>query len=238
MEARPGSQFADWLAGIGALPADDRILAENVGLQFSTLDRGDSVIWENDRDKQFILVTSGLLVFHQLVRTGHRPILGLYLSGDLISPLAYSSSRNAFAIQSLTRSQIATIPVSVLDDLTTQSAWVAKALWLNSRREMVCAQAWLTNIGIRDARARLANFLCEFAVRLGRDDIGKKQICEVPLTQQDLGNMFGLTAIHINRTLRALGDEGVISRYGQTLIIEDWDTLTLIGDFDPSYIRG
>jgi CRP-like cAMP-binding protein len=231
-----GSPFEDWLATKGELRRLDRAVVTGLGQRHSTLRRGDSITWDRERDEQYVLVTSGLMVVHDLLRSGHRPTLGLYTPGDLISSPRSSTSKNTAAIQSLTDAQIVTLPVRGLVALAGRCPDIAKILWHDSRRELAIAQAWLTNVGVRDARARLAHFLCEFAMRVGHDGSPGRYTFQLPLTQQDIGDMLGLTAIHVNRKLRALSIEGLIVRCGQTVTVDDWRALASIGDFEPGYL--
>jgi len=230
------SPLGDWLAAKGELPGRDRAMVTSLGQRHMPLKRGDSISWDCERDNRYVLVIRGLMVVHDLLRNGHRPILGMYMPGDLISPPRSSSFRHTAAIESLTHAHIVAIPAGSLDELAAQCPDIAKTLWRQSQRELALAQAWLANVGVRDARARLAHFLCEFAARVGHDGSPGKYTFELPATQQDIGDMLGLTAVHVNRKLRALSSERLIARCGQTVTVEDWPALANIGDFDPGYL--
>jgi CRP-like cAMP-binding protein len=39
----------------------------------------------------------------------------------------------------------------------------------------------------------------------------------VPLTQEEIGDATGLTAVHVNRMIRGLVEEGIIERSGTTM---------------------
>ncbi len=95
----------------------------------------------------------------------------------------------------------------------------------------------ILNIGRRDARARLAHFLCEFAVRTGGKDKINNRSFELPLTQEELGDALGLTAVHINRTLQLLSRDGLIARDGRNIRFVDWDRLQDIADFSTRYLH-
>lgn len=46
-----------------------------------------------------------------------------------------------------------------------------------------------------------------------------------PLKQEDIADTLGLTAIHVNRTLHALRDEGLLEIHKHELTILDYDAL-------------
>jgi hypothetical protein len=56
------------------------------------------------------------------------------------------------------------------------------------------------------------------------------------MTQSHLADATGLTPVHVNRSLKALGRAGLVFRAG-TVYIEDWERFAEVGDFDPSYLQ-
>jgi DNA-binding MarR family transcriptional regulator len=53
-----------------------------------------------------------------------------------------------------------------------------------------------------------------------------------------LADATGLTSVHINRTLKALEDEGLIERPNPRAVrIGDWRRLAEAGDFDSTYLH-
>jgi len=95
----------------------------------------------------------------------------------------------------------------------------------------------ILNIGRRDARARVAHFLCEFAVRIGGTDKINNRSFELVMTQEQLGDALGLTAVHINRMLQLLTRDGLIARDGKSIRFVDWDRLQNIADFSARYLH-
>ena len=50
-----------------------------------------------------------------------------------------------------------------------------------------------------------------------------------------LADAVGLTSVHLNRTLKALRNEGVTFS-GKRVRIADWSALTHLAEFDPVYL--
>jgi CRP-like cAMP-binding protein len=97
---------------------------------------------------------------------------------------------------------------------------------------------WIANVGRRDARTRVAHILCEFAVRLRLAGLGKETNYELPMTQEQLADATALTAVHINRTLKALEKDGLIERPNpRSIRVGDWRKLAEVGDFDTNYLH-
>ena len=86
------------------------------------------------------------------------------------------------------------------------------------------------SIGRTSARARVASLLCDIYRRLrilGFADGG----IQLPLTQEDIGDATGLTAVHVNRMMRSLAEDGIIERSGNHMRILDEDRLCIEANF-------
>lgn len=93
----------------------------------------------------------------------------------------------------------------------------------------------MVNVGRRNAYARLAHLLCELFVKMRALGIAKEQSYTFPMTQAEIGDATGLSTVHVNRTLQELRDDGFIRTVGREMIIENWEGLQVVGEFDPRY---
>ena len=100
-------------------------------------------------------------------------------------------------------------------------------------RDQVFAYQHLTSVGRRTARERIANLLLELFVRLRQSaPEASGDSIRLPLTQEHLGDALGLTSVHVNRTLRALREDGVLAIKRGALSILDPDRLAEEAGFD------
>jgi len=60
---------------------------------------------------------------------------------------------------------------------------------------------------------------------------------DFPITQEQIADATGLTAVHTNRTLQALRRSGLITLTASKLTILDWDALAEAGDFSERYLH-
>jgi CRP-like cAMP-binding protein len=111
------------------------------------------------------------------------------------------------------------------------------AMWYETLVEGSIFREWVLNIGRRDARTRIAHLLCEFAMRLEVAQLGQPTDYELPITQEQLADAVALTAVHVNRTLKRLEQEGLITRTRRFISIVDWKELIKVADFEPRYLH-
>jgi len=71
------------------------------------------------------------------------------------------------------------------------------------------------------ARARVAGMLLEIRGRMRRGDPAIGDSFSPGLTQEEIGDAIGLTAVHVNRMLRQLEDQALIARAGGRVTILD-----------------
>lgn len=183
------------------------------------------------------LLLSGVAARERSTRSGGRQLLGFYVKGDVIdlnSALIGCAHDN---VQIFGDAQIACIPFDALLRLAFERPTIGRLLWIDTLLDASIAREWTLNIGRRDARTRLLHLLCELAVRQQQANLGNLDKVDLPLTQEQLADALGLTAVHVNRMLQSLRDEPAIERSGRTIRIKDWQALVRMADFDESYLR-
>jgi CRP-like cAMP-binding protein len=115
---------------------------------------------------------------------------------------------------------------------------IARALWLETTAQAAIQQEWMIWLGRRMAQTRLAHFLCEVSYRLQISGANGSEWVEFPLTQRELADTLGLSAVHVNRTLQVLRSQGLIELSRQRLTIRDKAGLYKAAEFDPQYLEG
>ncbi len=94
----------------------------------------------------------------------------------------------------------------------------------------------MLSLGRRSASSRLAHLFCELQVRLTAAGMAEHGIYELPLSQNDLAEILGLTSVHINRMLKELRADELVTFRSKTVEIRDWDRLVELAEFDPFYL--
>jgi CRP-like cAMP-binding protein len=184
------------------------------------------------------VLLSGIAVRSKVVGSGHRQILAIHIKGDLLD-LQNSLLKVAdHSVEMLTAGRVAMIPRADIIRLAFDRPAVGRAMWLDTLVEASIAREWLTNVGRRDARTRIAHLLCEFALRLEVAGVSAQAGYELPMTQEQIGDATGLTSVHVNRTIKGLEREGLIERpHPRAIQIGDWRMLAATGDFDSHYLH-
>jgi CRP-like cAMP-binding protein len=183
------------------------------------------------------LILSGFAMRQKLAMSGARQIVSFHLAGDFIDLQQMLLSVADHNVQALTRMTVADVPRAALHDLSRLRPNIARAMWIDGLVDASIYREWVLNVGRRDARAKIAHVLCEFGVRMKAAGIAHEGGYELPMTQEQLGDAVGLTAVHVNRTLKALVADGLVSIERRQVRVRNWDRLMSAGDFSALYLH-
>jgi len=195
------------------------------------------IVREGQRHERSCLILSGFAFRHKLTVDGARQIVSIHIPGDFIdleSALLNVADHN---VQALSRCELAFIPRAALRDLILTRPRIAAAMWVDTLIDSSIFREWVVNVGRRDARSRIAHLLCEFARRLEVAGLAEEYDYELPMTQEQIADATGLTAVHVNRVLMALAREGLIARAKRHVRIPDWERLRRVAGFSEVYLH-
>jgi CRP-like cAMP-binding protein len=195
------------------------------------------IVRDGDRPEHVCLLLSGFAHRYKLTGEGGRQIISIHMASEFVDLQNGLLSIADHSVQTLTETEAAFIPRRAVEDLMLGHPSVARALWIDTLIDASIFREWVVNVGRRDSRARVAHLLCEFSLRLEAAGLASNHHYELPMTQEQLADAVGLTSVHVNRVLKQLGEEGLISRDRRSIVIEDWQRLRQAGDFNERYLH-
>jgi CRP-like cAMP-binding protein len=220
-----------------ALDEGDRAALLKLPFTLKKCDAGRYLVREGSPNQECVLITEGFAFRHKLTVEGERQIVSLHIPGDFVDLEGALLNFADHNVQTLTRCEIATIPGSAIRQLIDQHPRVARAMWVDTLVDGSIFREWIMNVGRRTARERLAHLFCEIGRRLEVADLAHADGYEFPMTQEQLGDATGLTSVHVNRTIKALEEEGFIVRERRSLRIPDWENLRNLAGFNELYLH-
>lgn len=205
--------------------------------QSESAEAGRHLVREGDRPTHSCLLVSGFAYRHKVTGDGARSIVSVHMSGDVVDLQNSLLGLADHNVQTLTQAEVAFIPREAIKAIAFAYPNIGMAMWYDTLVDGSIFREWLVNVGRRDAVARLAHLLCEFALRIEATGLGDKLSYDLPMTQEQLADALGLTSVHVNRTLKRLEAEGAIQRTVRHVSIADWDKIRRAADFRSSYLH-
>lgn len=195
------------------------------------------IIQEGEKPVAVNVMLDGWACRYKQLPDGRRQIVSFFIPGDLCDTNVFILKEMDHSIGTITKVRYAQIFPSEFESLMEMSARVTTALWWHELVTAAIQREWTTNVGQRTASERLAHLLCEMFVRLRVVGLVDGNSCDWPLTQYDLAEATGLTAVHVNRTLQDLRRQGLIELQGKRLTIPDLGSLMSASMFNPNYLH-
>jgi CRP-like cAMP-binding protein len=219
------------------LSADDREAILRLPYTLRTLEAATYTVREADPPATCGVLVSGFAYRQKITGDGARQILALHIPGDALDFQNLFLDVSDHSVQMLTRGEVAFVSREDIQNLTRSRAAIGHAILVKILVEASIFREWILNVGRRDSRARMAHVLCEFAVRLEAEGLADEYAYQLPMTQEQLADALGLTPVHVNRTLKALEAEGLITRSKRTVSFPDWKSMREAGDFNQRYLH-
>ena len=182
------------------------------------------------------LLLEGLMCRYKDLADGGRQISELNIAGDFVDLHSLTLKRLDHNIMTLTPCRIAPAPHEKLKRITEQFPHLTRLLWFSTNLDAAIHREWMLSLGRRSAVERTAHFFCELFLRLEIVGMTDGNRYALPITQTDLAECLGLTAVHVNRTLKVLREEGLVEFRRRTVIIHDMDGLKRVAEFSPTYL--
>ena len=174
---------------------------------------------------------------YKMLADGRRQILAFHTPGDIPDLHSLSLATMDHSVAALTRCRVAFIAHEHLRSVMDASPRIRNALSRDTEIDAAIFRAWITGMGQRSAYGHMAHLLCEMFTRLRAVGLTSDGSCDLPMTQEELGDALGLSTVHVNRTLQELREVGLVSWRGTRLAVLDWEALKQVGDFDPAYLH-
>lgn len=197
---------------------------------------GHEMVTEGQSDQTAFILADGWACSYKIMPEGERQIVNFQIPGDFLGLRSVLFRTCDHSIQAITRIEASVVVSSDLLDGFGQSSRLATAiLWAASRDEAMVVEH-LVNLGRRSADERMGHLLLELGARLKLVGLGDKTGFDCPLTQYHLADALGLTPVHVNRVLRNLREEGLLTFQKRRVIIHDFERLAAFSGFDIDYL--
>lgn len=182
------------------------------------------------------LLLSGLATQLKDLRDGRRQMTALHVPGDFMDLHGLTLKRLDHDVLALSRCAVATAPHARILELIDAFPRLARIYWSATSLDAAVHREWELSLGRRNALERMAHLFCELHARLGVVGLVEDEGYECHLTQAELSECLGLTAVHVNRTLMHLRESGLLEFRKCRVRIRDMERLRAIADFDPGYL--
>ena len=236
-DRHPLEPFVRDLASRAELTADDRTAILNLPHTIRILNPPAHLFRDGELRSLCAVLVSGLAYRYKMTGAGARQIVAVHIPGEALDLECLFLKEADHGLQVLTQAEVALIPLQAIRTLISEIPSVNHAIIASMLVTASISREWITNNGRRNARARIAHLLCEISIRIDTQLLGRRNGYILSMTQEQIADATGLTSIHVNRMLKSLKSDGLISGRGRYIEIPDWRALRDAGDFTNRYLH-
>jgi CRP-like cAMP-binding protein len=220
------------------LSETEKTFLRRVILHSHKYEPGQEIVAQGTAPTQSCLVVAGIAGRVKILSDGRRQILSFQVPGDFCDLHSFLLPQADHSIEALSRCEITTVSHSTIVEIVERFPTLTRALWWDTMVDAAIQREWMTSMGRRSAYEQIAHLLCEMLLRLQAVGLADKNSYDLPITQERLGDAFGLSTVHVNRMFQALRQGHLIISEGTRIIIPDVEALKKVAGFDPVYLTG
>ena len=203
-----------------------------------TVKRGQQLVREGQTGHKAFVLQTGWASSYKDLPNGTRQIISFAIAGDCVGLRSVLLRTADHSFAALTDSVVSPVDgTHVMKCIVDFPRLGAALLWATSRDEAMVVEH-LVNVGRRSALERTAHFFLELAERLSLIGEATREEFKCPLSQFVLADALGLTAIHVNRVLRQLREQNLLTLRDGTVHIHSLSRLKKLAGFQGGYLDG
>lgn len=215
--------------------SEAQLLAALMGSE-ATLGPREYVARAHDLQGRSVYLARGFVSRCRSDQRGRRQILALQIPGDFVDLPSYRLGHLDHDVETLGTVSVRGLPHCAISHLRQAAPALHDKLWHISLIEAAIHRYQVFRVGRLAGRARIANFFAEMLVRLYARGLCGLDGYELPISQCELGEACGMTAVHTNRMIGELRAEGICTFSGCEVRLGDFAALVAAGQYDWDYL--
>jgi len=226
------AMFADFTA----LVPDEMNFLEKVRARKCSFASGTLIEEEGKPVSGIIGIVGGWACRLRILADGRRQILGFVLPGDILDGSWSRREHVRLSVMALSTVDAFVIPKSAIGEIPERCPSLNAALVNQAWRNYAILSEHTVRLGRRTAIEKVAHLLLEIHHRLKCVRHCENGCFVLEATQEELADNLGLSTVHINRTLKFLREEGLITVHGRLVALRDTERLAELAQFATEYL--
>lgn len=219
------------------LVTEERLALMSLPIEVTTFARGDELVHPYSLPAHSRLLASGFAARFNVFRSGARSLTHLGAPGDFLDLHSLLMRQMDHGVVALSECVVATVAHRDLRPVLDRWPHLTRLLWLETVVDGAMHRQHIHLLARQSALGRMAHFFCEMLLRLEAVDRVSADSYALPISQTDLGDLLGMSGVHVNRVLMELRRNRLVEWADGRVVIPDRNRLTDLAEFDPTYLR-
>jgi CRP-like cAMP-binding protein len=191
---------------------------------------------EGKRPTHCCVIMRGFAFRSKTTEDGKRQILSFHPAGDMPDLHGLLLNKMDHDLVTLSAAQVGFIEHRHVNQLIESRPTIARALWRETVVDASIFREWIVCLGTK-APARLAHLLAEMRARLTAVGLAADDHFEFPITQTELAEALGISAVHVNRVIQSFRSAGLLTIQRSKVTLNDFEQVMRIGCFNDLYLH-
>ena len=184
--------------------------------------RGDIIFQKDDPGHALYIVERGSVRIYVPSSQGSDLILAVMGAGDFFGDLSLLDGRpRSASAAATTETMLLALERADFIAMITSRPQAAMAVLEAVARRLRETDEMASDLAFLDVAGRLAKKLLELAAAHGVQRASSGVLIDLPVTQEELANMIGVTRESVNRNLSDFKKMGLITNQGRKIIVKD-----------------
>jgi CRP/FNR family transcriptional regulator, anaerobic regulatory protein len=188
----------------------------------------DAVLVEAGNEHEFVYrLVRGWIARSRLLPDGRNQFILIFLPGDFFAVKSMFMTRHPDEIRCISNCIVERVEQRALRQIFANDSDVASRCIWQVMEEERRLHSWVVSLGQGSTEERIAVLFIDFLNRLVLARAIPEDAVQfpMPLTQSQLADHLGITAVHVNRTLKVFRDNGILTVRDGVAFIANLDAL-------------
>ena len=223
------------------LDREERAMIESLPSEIATYESSSRIVEAGSACGRSTMLVEGFIVRGLEGGNGNgqqRSALSVHVPGDFVDLHCFALQRLDHNVDTIGPAKLAYVPHERLQRVLREAPHLARLLWSSTLLDAAMHRQWIMKLEQLTTPRRIAHIFAELWRRLEMIGLARADGFDTPLTQADLADMSGSTAVHTNRALRELRERGVVEFKRGRVTSADRTALEDYADFAADYLYG
>ncbi len=231
MDAKVDSTLAKKLNSFVEMSKDELGVLADLQSKLLKIKRGRVIIEEGQTGQKAFLLQSGWGCSFKILPDGARQVIRFAIPGDCIGLRSILLRRSDHSCSALTDLVVSAVEAPRMLEIFNKFPRLGAAFLWAASQDAAMVVEHLVSTGRRTALERTAHFFLELAERLKMVGLATETQFEHPLSQAIIADALGLSDIHVNRVLRQLREQNLLTLQGGKVSIDDLSGLRKLAGY-------
>ena len=220
-----------------SLSGPDTKLVERICSKPLSIKARQDLIREGEAPDVVHLILDGFACRYKVLLTALARSWPTCCPGDMADWHVFILREMDHSIAALSPCKVVEIPRAAVLEITENYPAITHALWWITLVDEAVLREWIVSVSRRSAAEAVAHLFCELLARLEAVGLRVENGFEFPVSQSDLADTVGLSAVHANRVIQELRARKLIVLNTHGLQILDIEGLKKLAGFRPNYLH-